>query len=75
LRYGKNVWLINQQDQLKKQKISILSKDRNYIYIKSGVHQGDRVIVNSINFPVQGMSLNPLRANSAVQTKVMSLNE
>lgn len=75
LRYGKNVWLINQQDQLKKQKIGILSKDRNYIYIKSGVQQGDRVIVNSIDFPVQGMSLSPLRANSAVQTKAVSLNE
>ena len=75
LRYGKNVWLINQQDQLQKQKIEILSKDRHYIYIKSGVNQGDRVIVNSIDFPVQGMQLSPLRANASTQTEAMSFNE
>ena len=75
MRYGKNVWLINQQDQLQKQKIEILSKDRHYIYIKSGVNQGDRVIVNSIDFPVQGMQLSPLRANASTQTEAMSFNE
>jgi len=68
LRYGGNVWLVDELDQLQKRKIEILSKDREHVYIASGIGQGDRVIVNSIDFPLQGMKLLPQLISSVKQS-------
>jgi len=59
LRYGGNVWLLDELDRLQKRDIEILSKDREYVYIKSGLQQGDRIIINAIDYPLQGMKLLP----------------
>ncbi len=64
LRYDENVWLLDELNQLQKTPVEILNKDRNYIYVKTGLSQGDRVIINSIDFPLNGMKLSPLLINS-----------
>ena len=69
LRYGGNVWLIDELDQLQKRKIEILSKDRKHVYVESGIKQGDRVIINSIDFPLQGMKLLPKLISSIKHQK------
>ena len=59
LRYGGNVWLLDELDQLQKRDIEILSKDRESVYVESGLQQGDRIIINAIDYPLQGMKLLP----------------
>lgn len=68
LRYGGSVWLVDELDQLQKRKIEILSKDRNHVYVESGIEQGDKVIINAIDFPLQGMKLLPQLAPSVTQS-------
>jgi len=75
LRYGGNVWLIDENNLLQIQSVEILSKDRDFVYIKSGVNQGDKVIINSINFPLNGMQLSPLLSGSVTQTYTKAHNE
>jgi len=72
LRYGGNVWLIDENNLLQIRTVEILSKDRDFVYIKSGISQGDKVIINSINFPLNGMQLSPLLSSfvSPIKTKV-----
>lgn len=63
LRHGGEVWLIDEKSKLQRQKIELYSKDRYFIYIKSGLKNNDRVIINAINFPVNGMPVSPVKTN------------
>lgn len=64
LRYGGEVWIINEENKLHKQKVSLYAKDRDVIYIKSGLSQGGRVIISAIDFPVNGMLVQPTEKQS-----------
>ena len=75
LRYGGNVWLIDELDQLQKRKIEMLSKDRDHVYVESGIAQGDRVVINSIDFPLQGMKLLPQLISSVEQPENKQLKK
>jgi RND family efflux transporter MFP subunit len=75
LHYAGNIWLLDEQNQLQIKTVEILSKDRDYIYIKNGLEQGDRVITSSIDFPLQGMHLKPLLKESAIQAQEKIANE
>lgn len=57
LHSGNEVWLVDAADKLQKTAVELYTKDRNFMYVKSGVVQGDKVILNSIDFVVNGMSL------------------
>ena len=57
LRYGDEVWVIDEANKLKKKKLTLHAKDREFIYVESGLHDGDRIITNNIDYPVEGMSL------------------
>ena len=57
LRQASELWLIDGQDRLQKKQVQLYGKDRDFIYVKSGIQAGDRVIVNAVDFPVPGMSL------------------
>lgn len=64
LRYGDEVWLIDQRNQLQKVFVEVYAKDRSFIYTKSGVKQGDRVVINALDFPLQGMPVAPVSSNT-----------
>jgi len=57
LRRQNEVWVIDDTDRLLKKQIEIYSKDEHFIYVKSGLQQGERVIVNAIDYPLEGMQL------------------
>jgi len=59
LHYNSSVWLIDEQDKLRIVSADVLTKDRKFIYLKSSLQQGDRVVLNAIDFPVNGMLLSP----------------
>ena len=57
LRYGNEVWVIDDANKLQKKKLTLHAKDRDFIYVESGIHAGDRIITNNIDYPVEGMNL------------------
>ena len=80
LRYASEVWLIDEENKLQKQKVTLYAKDRDSVYIRSGLNQGDKVIMNAIDFPVDGMKLQPVKkqntqVNGLSQVKIKSENE
>ncbi len=57
LRFNNHVWLVDAQNKLKIMPVTVLTKDRDSVYINRGLQQGDRVIVNAIDFPLNDMLL------------------
>jgi len=60
LRYNSTIWLIDPQNKLQIKPVNVLTKDRDFIYVDSGLKQGDRVINSSIDYPLNGMLLTPV---------------
>ena len=48
---------VDNQNNLKIKKVNIVSSDAEYAYIDEGVNTGDRVIITSIQAPVNGMTV------------------
>ena len=75
LRYDGVVWLVDERDKLQKKEVEILAKDRDFIYIKTGINQGDRIITNLIDFPLVNMQLSPRLIAPLSQIKIKELDE
>jgi len=75
LRYGGKIWLIDEFNKLQKREIEILSKDREYVYINSGIQQGEKIIINAIDYPLQGMKLLPQLISSLEQPETINSHE
>jgi len=65
LRYNSTVWLLDADNKLHIKPVEVLTKDREFIYLETGLQQGDRVVVNAIDFPLNGMQLAPAKIKSA----------
>ncbi|VAW63800.1 hypothetical protein MNBD_GAMMA09-1107 [hydrothermal vent metagenome] len=65
LRSGNEVWVIDENNRLHKKTVEIYTKDEAYIYIKSGLAQGNRVIINAIDYPLEGMHLQALNTSAS----------
>ncbi len=59
LRSNQEVWLIDENDQLIKRKVKLLTRDKDTVYFQQGIALGERVILNVVDFPVKGMRLTP----------------
>ncbi len=57
LRGINEVWLITGEEQLEKRRVELYTKDKQSVYISAGLQPGERVIVNAIDYVVDGMSL------------------
>ncbi len=60
LRSGGRIWVIDENSQLQIKTIELLAKDQKYIYVKSGLNHGDKVITSSIDYPLNGMQVSPI---------------
>jgi hypothetical protein len=58
LKNGNEIWLLTQNNRLKIQPIKVLYQDAEYFYIQESLPNEVKLIVNAINFPVDGMLLN-----------------
>ncbi len=75
LRYGSRVWVIDENNTLQIKPVEILNKDKNNIYIKSGLNKGEKIITSAINFPLQGMRLSPKAVSAPSTNPNVILNE
>lgn len=74
LRSNQYVWLIDKENKLQIITVNVITKDRDFIYINSIQTEnnltqrylivGDKVISNTINYPLNGMLLSPVLFNS-----------
>ena len=62
LRYGQEIWLADENDQLIKQPVNVLYKDNQFVYINKGLQAKQRVITSALDYPVQGMKLSVTEA-------------
>ena len=60
LRFGRELWLLNEQDQLVKKQVEVLHKDQQSIYLNTGLQNYDRVISSALDIAIDGMVLTPL---------------
>ncbi len=75
LRANNEVWLVDKEDRLQKSRVELYAKDESMIYIKSGLKSGDRVILNSIDYPLEGMGLNGKNVGEKHQTSPVKTDE
>ncbi len=75
LRANNEVWLVDKNDRLQKSRVELYAKDESMIYIKSGLKSGDRVILNSIDYPLEGMGLDSKNISEQLQTSSVKANE
>ena len=57
LRYGQEIWLANENDELVKQPVKVLYKDDRFVYISEGLQAQQKVITGALDYAVQGMKL------------------
>lgn len=57
LRYGDEVWLVEDGNLLRKQTVNVLHKDDVSVYVDAGIEENKKVIVSALDFAVDGMVL------------------
>ncbi len=63
LRFGRELWLLDEQEQLVKIPVEVLHKDQQSIYLITGLQNYDRVIISALDLAIDGMVLKPLMSN------------
>jgi multidrug efflux pump subunit AcrA (membrane-fusion protein) len=71
LRFGRELWLLDEQDQLVKKPVEVLYKDQQSIYLTSGLQNFDRVIISALDLAIDGMALKPLVSTDQQATEVV----
>jgi len=65
LRDGDTVWLMNAKNELELRPIEIVYRSREQVFVSSGLHKGERLVVTDLAAPLSGM---PLRTQKIDET-------
>lgn len=57
IRAGSQVMVVDDQDRLRLREIGIVRSDASHAYIDTGLQAGERVVVSSLDAPVDGMQV------------------
>ncbi|MDX1693134.1 MAG: efflux RND transporter periplasmic adaptor subunit [Ketobacteraceae bacterium] len=57
LRNGNQVWVVDEKSQLQRREVQVLYKGKDSIYIKSGLRDGDQVVLSQLDIAVDGMKV------------------
>ncbi len=57
LRNNSTVWLMNGNNELEIRPVQIAYRDRDRVFVKEGLQEGERLVVTDLAAPVQGMPL------------------
>ncbi|VUD47124.1 p-hydroxybenzoic acid efflux pump subunit AaeA [Thalassocella blandensis] len=75
LRSGNNVWVIDENNQLRNRKLEILRTGGEDIYVTSGLEQGERICVTNVGEVVPGTSVRVAQSETAETTETAMLYE
>ena len=65
LRDGGRVWLMDERETLVPRDVEVAWRDRDVVLIRSGLDNGDRLVLSDIAAPVPGMKLSAQEAEPA----------
>lgn len=71
LRYGDEVWLLDENNTLRKQKVHVLHKDDSSVYIDAGIAENKKVITSALDFAVDGMALSLINESGPASVEAM----
>lgn len=57
IREGDQVWIANEEDRLEVRPVEVFWRSKDTVLIRNGLHEGDRVVANSIPLPIPNMKL------------------
>ena len=57
LRSNNELWLLNNNNQLNKVHVDVLYKSEANVFVSAGINDGEKIIVSSIDSPIEGMKL------------------
>ncbi|HAG52983.1 MAG TPA: hypothetical protein DCL21_04260 [Alphaproteobacteria bacterium] len=57
LRNNSTVWLVDNNNRMKIVKVNVVFSDREYVYVDSGIKNGDRVVTSKVPTAVNGLKL------------------
>jgi len=57
LRNGDKVWVVDQEERLKRKDVDILHKGRDLVYIRGGLQKGDQVVLSPLDIAIDGMKV------------------
>lgn len=57
LRQGAQVWTVNNESRLQRKPVEILYKGKDVVYVKSGLAEGDNVVLSQLDIAVEGMKV------------------
>ncbi len=61
LRENDTIWLMKDDNTLEIRNVDIVAKTNDYVYVQSGLKNGDRMIVSGLSSPVAGSSVQLLQ--------------
>ena len=62
LRDGRHVWIMNAQDRLEIRPVQVVWSDGERAFIRSGIDEGEVMVLTDINTPLKGMLLTTVEA-------------
>ena len=57
LRNGNQVWVVDNNSQLQRREVDVLYKGKDSIYVRSGLRNGDKVVLSQLDIAVDGMKV------------------
>jgi len=57
LRNSSQLWIVDGDDKLREREVAIIYKGKDFIYVSSGLEDGDRVVLSQMDIAVDGMTV------------------
>lgn len=57
LRYGNEVWVVDEEERLHKRNVTVRHKGKDLVYISEGLQQGELVVLTPLDVAVEGMKV------------------
>ncbi|PIE41583.1 MAG: efflux transporter periplasmic adaptor subunit [Gammaproteobacteria bacterium] len=73
VRNGNQIWVVGPDNKLQRRELGVLYKGKDSIYVKSGLQNGDRVVLSQLDIAVEGMEVRTV--NQEPETKEQSTTD
>lgn len=58
-RNGSQLWTVSDSNRLQRKEVEVLYKGRDFIYVKNGLAEGDRIVLSHLKTAVDGLEVRP----------------
>ena len=75
---GNSIWIKKSDNTLQVRKINIVWRTKNHVYVKNGIMEGEKIIINDLTGAVEGIKVNEIKqkpAKSKDTKKITWLNK